>query len=325
MVKSGDNYSANLLLSGYKAGDMIFYKIQTTNSTNEKTNLRASYLLPEKISADQLTSISNVQGIGSSSPLMNQEVTISGRITGNFDNTYYIQSGKDKRSGICVYNSLFTGKEGDSIVVTGTATEYSDLTEIGNVRYVSNFKSNKTLKPIVLTASQVNEDYEGMLVQINNVTFDKPGSVIQEQNMSYTATDNTGSVVVYINKYSRLVRKSFPAQVTNLVGIVSQFQGTFQILPRDINDFKNYSPVVRLLKTEQGKLFAFPNPATTILNIKSDQPIHLVKIINISGQVVQLLKQDQNQINIQRLVPGIYILEATFDDSTTCRIRFSKF
>lgn len=325
MEKLVDNYSANLSLSGYMAGDMIYFKVQTTNSTNKKTNFRANYLLPEKISANQLININDIQGIGSSSPLVNQEVTISGRITANFDNSFYIQTGSGKRSGINIYNTLFTGKTGDSLVVTGTPTEYSDLTEISNISYSYNFKANKTHNPTIITASQLNEDYEGMLVQINNVTFDKPGSVIQEQNMSYTATDNTGSVVVYINKYSRLVHKSFPSKASNLVGVVSQYQGTYQILPRDISDFKEYTPNESSFKVAHTNLLVYPNPATNILNIKSDKIIYSLTISNLSGRNVIIQKQNMKQIPIQNLIPGVYILEATFENGTTTRSKFCKF
>ena len=324
MTKSGETYSANITLSGYAAGDMINFKVQTTNSANEKTNFRANYLLPQSIQSSQLTKISDVQGPGTSSPLSGQQVTVVGRVTANFDNSFYIQTENGKRSGINVYNTLFTGKTGDSLVITGVPAEYNDLTEITNISNVYNFKANKIPAPVVLTASQVNEDYEGMLVQINNVTFDKPGSVIPAQNTSYSATDNTGSVVVYINQYSRLVQKSFPTKTTNLVGIVSQYLGTYQILPRDISDFKEYTSSESLQQNTFENLVVFPNPANDILNIQSNKTIYSLKITNLSGQVVLVQKQDQKQIPIQNLAPGVYLLNATFENGTTARTKFCK-
>jgi len=324
MEKLGDNYTANISFSAYKAGDLIHIKIQATDATNEKTAIRANYLLPKTILKEQLTSILDVQGTGSSTPLANQQVTISGRVTANFDNSYYIQTGNGKHSGINVYNSLFTGKTGDSLVITGTPTEYSELTEMGNVSYVYNFKSNKTTQPVIITALQINEDYEGMLVQLNNVTFDKPGSLIPAQNTSFMATDNTGSVVIYINGYSRLVGHNFPSKATNLVGIVSQYQNTYQILPRDMNDFKEFTPVISLLQTQKEQVTVFPNPATNVLNIKSEKSIISVKITNMLGQVVSLNQQSTREIPIHNLDFGIYVVEVVFDDKTTGRARFCK-
>ena len=324
MELSGGKYVGTLSFSGYMPGDLISFKVVATSATNEKTTFRANYLLPEKIEAAQLTPITQVQGTGDSSPMVNQEVTISGRVTASFDNSFYLQTGSGKRSGINVYNTLFTGKDGDSLVIRGTPSEYSDLTELSNISYVYNFKANKTPHPVVIKASQVNEDYEGMLVQINNVTFDKPGSVIQEQNTSYKATDNTGSVVVYISKYSRLVRKSLPAKATNLVGVVSQFQGTYQILPRDINDFKEYTPTAPVIRNAFASLSVFPNPASGELTINTTKNLSSVRIINLSGQIEKSGKPVLNKIDIRNLDAGIYILEAIFDDQTVSRCKFSK-
>jgi len=324
MIKSGGNYNSTISLANFSAGETVYFKVQTTSDTNEKTNFRASYLLPENVQADQLNAISEVQGTGLSTPKANQMVTVSGRVTANFDNSFYLQTGNGKRSGINIYNTHFTGKVGDSLVIKGTAMEYSDLTEIGTPGYVYNFKSNKIPNPIVITTSQVNEDYEGMLVQINNVTFDKPGSVIPEQNMSYYATDITGSVVVYINKYSRLVNKIFPARTTNLVGVVSQFQGTYQILPRDINDFREYTEVAESLKTANTNLVVYPNPANEILNISSEKPIRAIKISNLTGQLVYNRSANEHQVNISNLDKGIYVIEVQFTDLTVGRSRFCK-
>ncbi len=325
MAKSGETYSSNLSLAGYNAGEMIYFKVQKTSQSNEKKYFRANYLLPETIQTNQIKAINEVQGSGTSTPLANQQVIISGRVTANFDNTFYLQSGNGKRSGINIYNTLFTGKVGDSLVVRGTATEYSDLTELGNISYVYNFHSNKILEPKIITTSQVNEDYEGMLVQINNVTFDKPGTVIPEQNTSYFATDNTGSVVVYINKYSRLVGKRFPGQASNMVGVVSQYQGTYQILPRDINDFNIYTPNEKILSLAENKLKLYPNPASDQLNIKTEQKIIGYRVLNISGQVIDQHRQSVKSINIQDLAPGIYILEVNFEDQTLGRNKFFKY
>jgi len=131
--------------------------------------------------------------------------------------------------------------------------------------------------------------------------------------------------VVYINLYSRLVRKSFPSKVTNLVGIVSQFQGVYQILPRDISDFKDYTSTKYQLNSDIGNVLVFPNPANDILNIQCEKTICSLKITNLSGQVVLFQKQDQKQIQIQNLTSGVYILEATFENGTITRTKFCKF
>jgi len=108
MAKSGETYNATLSFAGFNAGDMVYFKVVATNSSNEKASFRANYLIPENVQADQLTPIGEVQGTGLSTPKSNQQVTISGRVTANFDNSFYLQSGNGKRSGINIYDTHFT-------------------------------------------------------------------------------------------------------------------------------------------------------------------------------------------------------------------------
>jgi DNA/RNA endonuclease YhcR with UshA esterase domain len=324
MELSGTKYQAKLSFAGYNPGETIYYKVVATNAANEKSVFRANYLLPEKVDGSALTPITQVQGTGDTSPLVNQQITISGRVTANFDNSFYLQTGNAKRSGVNVYGTMFTGKVGDSLVVRGTPSEYNGLTEINKPDYSYNFRNNKPMEPVVITAAQVSEDYEGMLVQINNVMFDKAGSVIQNQNASYTATDNTGSVVVYINTSSRLIQKSFPAKATNLVGVVSEYSGTYQILPRDINDFKDYTPTAPTLRKTTESLAVFPNPSSGELSVNSTKTVSLVRVISLTGQVKETVHPVQNKIDIRNLGAGIYVLEVVFDDQTVGRCKFSK-
>jgi len=118
--------------------------------------IRGSYIVPESISASQVTPIASVQGTGTASPMLGQQVTVAGRVTANFDKTLYIRDNSSSRGGICIYNSLKTGNIGDSVVVRGTVTEYSTLTELSNIDYLYNFGDNKSVQPITLTVSQIN-------------------------------------------------------------------------------------------------------------------------------------------------------------------------
>ena len=325
MENSGEIYTANIPLSGYSAGEQLNFKVQVSSGNDVKTHFRANYLLPEKLDTEQLTSISAVQGTGTSSPMANSKVTVSGRVTANFDNSFYIQSGNDKRSGINIYNSNFTGKEGDSLVVTGYPTEYSGLTELTNVSYTYNFKSQKTIEPIVLKSSQLNEDYEGMLVQIDQVKFETPGTYIQDQNTNFLASDQSGNINVYISWNSRLVSNKIPSGTVNLVGIVGQYKDVYQILPRDINDFRVNTSAKTIQKVVSDNLIVYPNPALEILNIKTEKTVSTIKITNYSGQELINCQQTNKQLNIQDLIPGIYIIEVVFKDNSRSRTRFCKY
>ncbi|HPE75291.1 MAG TPA: endonuclease [Draconibacterium sp.] len=323
MTLSGEEYQARPSFAGYNPGEIIYFKVLATNSLGEKSTFRANYLLPEIVNTTALTPISEVQGTGNSSPLLNQEVTIAGRVTANFDNSFYLQTGGGLRSGINVYGTLFTGKVGDSLVVRGTPYEYNGLTEISSPSYSYNFKNNLPMEPVVISASQVNEDYEGMLVQINNVMFANAGSVIQEKNASYTATDNTGSVVIYINTSSRLINKSFPTKASNLVGVVSEYNGTYQILARDISDL-NITTKTEDLKQPEAMLSVYPNPTISTIYISGLSNIVSIEIYSANGELLYKKANRDNEINVSAFSPGIYFMKAETSKSNFAYTKFIK-
>jgi len=68
------------------------------------------------------------------SPLVGQEVTISGIITAETyafgGKRYWVQDAEEPWSGVMVYDSNYQAAEGDSVTLTGTVVEYYNLTEI---------------------------------------------------------------------------------------------------------------------------------------------------------------------------------------------------
>jgi endonuclease I len=236
MVANGSSYSASFTLTGFSPADMLHFKILAQTADNENL-VRATHEIPQNITVNQLTSISSVQGTGNVSPLVNQIVTVAGRVVANYDNSFYIQQGTGPYSGLCIFGANNTGKVGDSLVITGKVVEYENLTELSNITYCYNFKDNKTIEPTEITASQIGEAYEGMLVKIKNTIFSNGGEAIPDANKTYPFTDASGSSVVFSRYSSRLFGKTLPRQITDVAGVVSQYQNTYQILPRDILDF----------------------------------------------------------------------------------------
>jgi hypothetical protein len=58
---------------------------------------------------------------------------------------------------------------------------------------------------------------------------------------------------------------------------------------------------------ETPKYFAYPNPASDIIQINKEVIDPLVKIYQVDGK--SILKQQSNQIDISSLLPGIYIID----------------
>lgn len=169
-------------------------------------------------------------------------VTISGIITNGAElgTIRYIQ---DHTAGIGVYDwnlssSLFRG---DSVTLTGIMDEYNMLLEVKDVITYNVHSSGNTLPvPQIITPSQMDEDYEGEIVKIQNATFTNPGGTFSG-NTNYMISSGGQQIQVRVNTASPLVGELIPTSTLDIVGIGSQFSYSnpnagYQILLRDSAD-----------------------------------------------------------------------------------------
>lgn len=143
------NFAENLQIQAMKKFLPLFFCLCTIISLNAQT-------------------IAEIQGTSQDSPYDGQEVSTSGIVTATHGDGYYLQDGTAVRSGIYVYDQTYSPALGDSIQLTGTVDEFFNLTELKDISAFTVISSNNPLPtPIVLsTEGIVDEDYEGMLVQV---------------------------------------------------------------------------------------------------------------------------------------------------------------
>ncbi len=131
---------------------------------------------------------------------------------------------------------ISTVKRGDIVTVTGKLKNYNSLLEIDPVQSFSVESSNNALPaPIIVTPLGVGEATESKLVKVENATFALGGSQFAG-NTNYTYTSNGETGKVYVRNGSPLVGTTIPLAVVSITGISSQFNTTYQLLPRDAND-----------------------------------------------------------------------------------------
>ena len=165
-------------------------------------------------------------------------VTVRGIVT-NEDELGTIRYLQDGTGGLAAYSSSMSNvQRGDSVEVTGVVAPYNNLFEITPVNSFSVITSgNPVPAPKLLTMAQgYVEAYEGQLVRFNNSTFISTGN-FQTASANYDATD--GSLVsaeVRINSTSNIAGTPIPGGAIDIIGIMSQFQSTYQLLPRDLSD-----------------------------------------------------------------------------------------
>ncbi|OWY20248.1 T9SS C-terminal target domain-containing protein [Sphingobacteriales bacterium UPWRP_1] len=170
-------------------------------------------------------------------------VTVQGVVTngGELGPIRYIQDGT---GGIGVYNPSAAAdlNPGDLVTVTGQVSEFNCLLEItdeSSFSYTVN-SSGAVPGPANLAASAgYTETYEGQLVRIEAVQFTAAGTVFNGNN-NYNITDAEGNTYqVRINSNSTsIVGALIPSGYLNIVGIMSQYQGSYQLLPRTFDDFE---------------------------------------------------------------------------------------
>ena len=306
LTPDSEKYSNTFSLYNMQAGEIIYFLFKAF-SVNDTSVFRGSYIVPEKINANQITPVQEVQGPGTESPVIGRQVTVTGRITANFDNTFYLQDASSERSGICVYNALKTGHVGDSVVVRGKVTEYSTLTELTDIEYFYNFGNNKMVEPITINTSQLHEDYEGMLVKLENVAFADGGSTIQSANSVYSFYDEAGQGVLYSDRNGRLPGEKLPADRTAITGIVSQYQGVYQILAREIADLTLETNATMLSALKQDVVI-YPNPVSSQLLLNTDLVLESVAIYTIGGELKLLKTGNIKNIDVSGFQKGMYFL-----------------
>lgn len=166
-------------------------------------------------------------------------VTVTGvSLNGNeLGSTRYIN---DATGGIAVYHTgLLSGvQQGDNITVTGTLIDFNQLLEISITSVVINSSNNALPTPVPLSiAAAFGEAFESKLVRIDNVSFAMPGvSFVGSTN--YTINQGTSAGVVRVNNASSIPGELVPCGITDVVGIMSQFNTTYQLLPRYTDDIQ---------------------------------------------------------------------------------------
>lgn len=168
---------------------------------------------------------------------INSVVTISGIVTCDTIGNYGVRYLQDNTGGICVFDYAFAAavKSGDSVSVTGILTDYNKLLEIIQVSNYEIYTHNNAIpNPILLTINQFSENYEGMLVRVNNAVFLEGGSIFSANEYYFETEEVTGQIYVHAN--NKLNKEIIPNQPVDIIGILSQYGSNYQILVRTYDD-----------------------------------------------------------------------------------------
>lgn len=156
---------------------------------------------------------------------LDTEVQTEGTIVGIARNTAHIFDG-EKAIAIHHKDAVGEAKVGDYVVVKGKRAVYNGLAQVGSAELVTLKEGTSTPTPRTISPENVGEAYESQLVTVENITI---------------AEDATGTNKAVVGQ-NFVVRDELATGVTagttydSITGIVVEFNGTYQIVPRSADD-----------------------------------------------------------------------------------------
>ncbi len=163
---------------------------------------------------------------------------------------------QDETAGISIFGSGFANQVniGDSVTVTSVLTQFNGLTEFDFRRagssLINHGAATSSYEPVIVTISQIMnqqwngfEEFESLVIRINNVTIQGSGNFTSGTN--YNITDATGSLTNGLridNDVSSIIGQPIPSSSIDIIGLLGQFDFSppyssgYQILPRNIFD-----------------------------------------------------------------------------------------
>jgi phosphatidylserine/phosphatidylglycerophosphate/cardiolipin synthase-like enzyme/DNA/RNA endonuclease YhcR with UshA esterase domain len=244
-------------------------------------------------------------------------VTVRGVVTNGAELGQTIRYFQDGTGGLAAFYTTVTRptfatvKRGDSIEVTGKLKLFNALLEIDPITAHSVLDSNKKVTPLSITADGMAEINEGILVKLPFGTFTAQADVTFGGNKSYELNIGTQKVTVRVNNNSALIGRIFPNTEVSLTGIVSDFKGAYQLLPRDYNDIEFKG----IALTKAPALTTTTTSAITLnweTNVSGSTQLLYGLTPDLGQKIDTLLNRSNHSITISGLSPATIIYVQTY-------------
>ena len=246
----------------------------------------------------QITPIIEVQGEVDTSPMEGQEVTVSGKVTEYFGDTFYLQDAYGPWNGLYINGAdiviptnppYWTGERqpevGDVLTVSGTVAEVDGNTELVDVSLVDFVDFwNATPAGIWLTADAFqDEQYEGTRVRIDAATI----LTAPDAEGFWTVSDGTGELMCWGVGASEVGNEEDPDGPTP--GDVYQVYGALHELPGGhvlhVGDTELLA--LSVVTWTESMVHVFPNPAVHRVTWSfPDSRLRSLRIADAEGRLV---------------------------------------
>lgn len=183
------------VIPGQPQGSTVYFRIEAKAGANTHSTVIYNFYVPKTFTGS-ITSIYDIQGQAQSSPYAEQVVSTTGIVTANFGTNYFLQDGPGAWNGLFIYDPGRNPSVGDSLVLTGTITEYYGKTEMKSITGYFFISANHPLpEPVDISCAEAGEPYEGVIVRVDNATCTDPN--YQANFFMWTVNDGTGDLLVH--------------------------------------------------------------------------------------------------------------------------------
>jgi len=237
-------------------------------------------------------SVANLAALRAAYDANTTDVTTVYKITGEVLVNYTNVSGnskylQDATGGAMIYDTkglvTTTFAIGDGMKdLKGTLMAYGKLLEIIPVADVAVSSTGNAVIPTIMTIADAKANlsrYESTLIQINNLTSGKTGN-FSTSKANYNFGIGADSIAIRTN-YTGMdyMGTAIPTGATNIRGILIQYNGTAQLVPRNLADFGVPASLPGVDKT--ANIYG----SNGILNVEASQG-QTIEVYNILGRKV---------------------------------------
>ncbi len=267
---SGDTFTASIPARG--SYGKVYYTVAAVDNSGDTTASTLNYYIAGFLKVHEVRALA----VGDTAQT---KVTVVGKI----GSAVYVEDTTvpigGVSSGIVIYSSAVKNATdtGYVLYVRGELTEYRNLLEISPHAFEV-IDSGATPLPAYITVADMGETYEGMLVAIRGFTWvSYPGTF--SANTNYDIQDGSGTGVLRVSSATDVGGNLAPDGVLEVWGVLGQYNTTYQMYPRYINDFSPYvenvlitpnPPVAGSLATVTAKIYDFDSLGTVLLHYSTD-------------------------------------------------------
>jgi hypothetical protein len=243
---------------------------------------------------------------------LDAEAIISYIVTENTRNQKYIQ---DSGAGILIDDTAGTLSTplniGDGIFgLQGQLSQFSGVLQFVPLANLPGASSTgNTLTPLFVTANELatnGEAYESRLIRLLNIEFSDMGTFSDNTNYTVTTAGGTDTTVLRVSFGDEdLIGTAIPAVPVDVIGLGSEFNGTYQIFPRYSSDI-DFTLSTSEVSTTTFSMFPNPVNGDTVTITSPSNNTKEVQVYSILGKQV-INTTIVNTLNVANLESGIYL------------------